>query len=386
MIFVSRISFVPSLIYKNLRSSDVSIIFRSSVFLIIATAFLVVGCSNESPNGESDAGVAYVTNQKGNITVIDLASLEAISEIDVDGKGPRGIGITADGKTMVVANVDGGDITLIDRESGEIIKHIEIGENPEFVRVIGNRAYISFEPASLGGPPPTPGSEAAQKLEEEREEDDAEPAKIAVVDIEAGTVEKEITGGMETEGIELSYDQTKLIITNEADENITVHDLGSGEMIKEISTIEYGHRPRGIKASPDGSMYVGSIEYGNSLVIMDSEFEVINSIKTGEVPYGLSFSRDGSKLYVALAKGKSLQVFDTKTWEEVGRGETGKRCWHFTFTPDDSKILVACGRSDEVVVLDASDLSVVKRLTGFAMPWGIVAYPKSVGSLDSVWQ
>ena len=206
------------------------------------------------------------------------------------------------------------------------------------------------------------------------------------MNIESGIVEKEITGGMETEGIELSFDQTKLIITNEADENITVHDLETGEMIKEISTKDYGHRPRGIKASPDGSMYVGSIEYGNRIVIMDSDFEVVKSVETGAVPYGLSFNRDGSKLYVALAKGKALQVFDTSTWEELGRGETGKRCWHFTFTPDDSKILVACGRSDEIVVLDASDLSVVKRLTGFAMPWGIVAYPKSVGSLDSVWQ
>ena len=307
--------------------------FRASIFVLIGMAFLVAGCSNESSTAGPDAGLAYVTNQKGNITVIDLASLESVSEIDVNGKGPRGIGITPDGKTIVVANVDGGDITLIARESGEIIKHIEIGENPEFVRVIGNRAYISFEPASLGGPPPTPGSEAAQKLEEEREEEDAEPAKIAVVNIESGIVEKEITGGMETEGIELSYDQTKLIITNEADENITVHDLESGEMIKEISTIEYGHRPRGIKASPDGSMYVGSIEYGNSLVVMNSEFEVITSIKTGEVPYGLSFSRDGSKLYVALAKGKVLQVFDTKTWEELGRGKNGYALLALYFYP-----------------------------------------------------
>lgn len=360
--------------------------FRVLVFSVLSLLLFSAGCSKDSTTDESGAGLAYVTNQKGNITVLDLASLEAISEIDVEGKGPRGIGITPDGKTIVVANVDGGDISLIDRESGQVIKHIEIGENPEFVRVIGNRAFISFEPASLGGPPPTPGSEAAKKLEEDREEDDAEPAKIAIVNIESGIIEKEITGGMETEGIELSFDQTKLIITNEADENITVHDLETGEMIKEISTKDYGHRPRGIKASPDGSMYVGSIEYGNRIVIMDSDFEVVKSVETGAVPYGLSFNRDGSKLYVALAKGKALQVFDTSTWEELGRGETGKRCWHFTFTPDDSKILVACGRSDEIVVLDASDLSVVKRLTGFAMPWGIVAYPKSVGSLDSVWQ
>ena len=366
-----------------------SISIKVSILPLVGFIFLIVGCSNESSEPSSNgstAPLAYVTNQKGNITVIDLVSLEVVSEINADGKGPRGIGITSDGKTIVVANVDGGDITLIDRESGKINKNIEIGENPEFVRVVGNLAYISFEPASLGGPPPTPGSEEAQKLEADREEEDAEPAKIAVVNIDSGIVEKEIIGGMETEGIEVSPDQTKLIITNEADENITVHDLQTGELIKEISTRDYGHRPRGIKVSPDGSMYVGSVEYGNSLVVMNSDFEIIKAIKTGEIPYGLSFNRDGSKLYVALAKGRAIQVFDTNSWEEVGRGETGERCWHFTFTTDDSKILVACGRSDEIVVLDVSDMSVLKRLTGFAMPWGIVAYPKSIGSLDSVWQ
>jgi YVTN family beta-propeller protein len=358
------------------------------VGLALVGVSVLSGCSSDESATENPdtSPLAYVTNQKGNITVIDLETLEVAGEIDVEGKGPRGIGITPDGKTIVVANVDGGDISLIDRESGAVKKHIEVGENPEFVRVIGNKAYISFEPASLGGPPPKPGSEEAMKLQEQREEDEEEPAKIAIVNIDLGIVEKEITGGMETEGIELSPDQSKLVITNEADENITVHDVASGELLKTIDTKPYGHRPRGIKASPDGSMYVGSIEYGNHLVVMDSNFDVIREVETGAVPYGLSFSRDGSKLYVALSKGKALQVFDTSSWEELGQGETGKRCWHFTFTPDDSKILVACGRSDEVVVLNAADLSVVKRLSGFAMPWGIVSYPKSVGSLDSVWQ
>lgn len=351
--------------------------------LALAVFSVLVGCSGDESKPSSQA---YVTNQKGNITVIDLETLEVVGEIDVEGKGPRGIGITPDGKTIVVANVDGGDISLIDRESGAVKKHIEIGENPEFVRVIGNTAYVSFEPASLGGPPPKPGSEEAMELQEQREEDEEEPAKIAIVNIEMGIVEKEITGGMETEGIELSPDQSKLVITNEADENITVHDIATGDLVKTVDTKPFGYRPRGIKVSPDGNTYVGSIEYGNSIVVMDSNFDVIRDVETGEVPYGMSFSRDGSKLYVALAKGEVIQVFDTSTWEELGRGETGKRCWHFTFTPDDSKILVACGRSDEVVVLNAADLSVVKRLTGFAMPWGIVSYPKSVGSLDSVWQ
>jgi YVTN family beta-propeller protein len=61
---------------------------------------------------------------------------------------------------------------------------------------------------------------------------------------------------------------------------------------------------------------------------------------------------------------------------------TGERCWHFTFTPDDSHILVACGRSNEIVVIDAKTLKPVKRIADKKLPWGIVTYPKSIGSLD----
>lgn len=351
--------------------------FGASLCLVCFAA--LSACTTEE---QTPAGMAYVSNQKGNVTVIDLATFEPVSEIDVGAPGPRGIGVTADGKLLVTANVDGGDISLIDRESGKLISRIPVGENPEFVRIRGNRAFVSFEPASLGGPPPKPGSAEAKALATSREEDDEEPAKIAVVDLVEGKVIRAITGGMETEGIEFSADGKNIIVTNEADENVSVHNIDTGELVKKISTREYGNRPRGIKMAPDGQSYVASIEYGDKLVVLDADFNIIKTISTGAVPYGLSFDRDGKRLYVALSKGGVIQVFDTSTYEPIGAVKTGKRCWHFTFTPDDRHILIACGRSDEVVVIDVETLEPIKRITGLKMPWGVVTYPKSAGSLD----
>lgn len=346
--------------------------------LCLITVSGLSACSDD----EQSAGLAYVSNQKGNVTVIDLATFEQVSEIDVGSPGPRGIGVTPDGKLLVTANVDGGDISVIDRESGELLKRIPIGENPEFVRIRGNHAFVSFEPASLGGPPPKPGSEEAKALAASREEDEEEPAKIAVVDLIEGKMIREITGGMETEGIEFSADGTKILVTNEADENVSVHEIETGELVKKISLIEYGNRPRGIKMAPDGKSYVASIEYGNALAILDSDFNFVKKVVTGAVPYGLAFDRDGKRLFVALAKGEVIQIFDTSTYEPIGEIKTGKRCWHFTFTPDDAHILIACGRSDEVVVIDVKELKPIKRISGLKMPWGVVTYPNSVGSLD----
>jgi YVTN family beta-propeller protein len=360
--------------------------------VLLGTMFCLAGlsaCSREeasTQDSSAEAAMAYVSNQKGQVTVIDLSTFEPVSEINVGAEGPRGIGVTEDGNLLVTANVESGDISVMDRLSGEVLKRVPIGENPEFVRIRGNRAFVSFEPASIGGPPPKPGSEEAKALAAQREEDEEEPAKIAVVDLIEGKVIKAITGGMETEGIEFSADGSKIIVTNEADENVTVHDIETGELVKSISTREYGNRPRGIKMSPDGKTYIASIEYGNKLVVLDSEFNVVRTVDTGKVPYGLTFDREGKRLLVALAKGEVIQIFDTATFEPIGEVATGKRCWHFTFTPDDQHVLIACGRSDEVVVIDMKELKPVKRITGQKMPWGVVVYPRSVGSLDAPWQ
>jgi YVTN family beta-propeller protein len=357
--------------------------FRTPQRPLAAAALLGVVSLAALPVGAADGkGMAYVTNQGGDISVIDLATLETVAEIEVGAEGPRGLGVTADGALLVTANGEAGNLSVIDRATGKLVRQIPIGKNPEFVRVRGDIAFVSFEPAAVGGPPPKPGSVEAKKLEEDREKENAEHAKIAVVDLKQGKVLRTITGGMETEGIEFSADGKMILVTNEADDNISVHDIATGKLVKKISTKKYGNRPRGIKMAPDGKSYAATLEYGNKLVVLDADFNVVKSLTTGEVPYGLAFDRKGERLFVALSKGKALQVFDTKTYEPIKSVPTGERCWHFSFTPDDSQILVACGRSHEVVVIDAATLEPVKRIAGKKMPWGIVTYPKSVGSLD----
>jgi YVTN family beta-propeller protein len=78
-----------------------------------------------------------------------------------------------------------------------------------------------------------------------------------------------------------------------------------------------------------------------------------------------------------------LEVFDAKTFEKIKDIPTANRCWHFTFTPDDKQILLACGKSDAVLVIDAEKLEVTKQIEVKNLPWGLVTYPKSMGSLDT---
>ncbi|MGV3583091.1 MAG: hypothetical protein ACO1N8_12380 [Methylophilus sp.] len=325
-------------------------------------------------------GLAYISNQEGGVEVVDLETMEIKHNLDVGAKGPRGIGITADGRWLVTANKVDGNISVVDIEGAKPTKLIKIGKNPEFVRVLGDRAYVTYEPSSKGGPPQSKAD--ASKEEEDDDDEEQIPGRIAIVDLKKGKVIKEIIGKPETEGVEFSKDSKKLIVTNESDNSITIHDIKSGKLLKNILVGKYGERPRGIKASPDGNTYVVTLELSDKMLVLNEKYEVIKEVSTGKSPYGVSFDHNGSRIFIAANKEKSLQVFDAKTYEKIKDIPTGERCWHFSFTPDNQQIMMACGKSNEIIVIDATKLEVTKRILDKDMPWGLVTYPKSMGSLD----
>lgn len=333
----------------------------------------------------ADAGKAYVTSQDGGVTIIDLNTMETAGTIDIQAQGPRGIGITADGKWLVTANKDDNNISVVDIATGELVKQVAVGKNPEFVRVRGNMAYVTYEPSPTtgGAPKPAEATAAAPAPAANDDDDDKLPGHIAIVDLKKGKVIKDIVGKPETEGLEFSKDGKKLVVTNESDDSITVHDLKTGKLLKNVPIGELGKRPRGIKVSPDGKSYISTLEFSDELLILDSKFKPVKTIPTGKSPYGVSYDHDGKRIFVASSKEKALQVYDAKTFEKIKDITTGDRCWHFSLTPDDKNILLACGRSSEIVVIDTETLEVTKRIENKGLPWGVVTYPKSMGSLDT---
>ena len=351
---------------------------QSSYHKLNTILVIVIGMLLAPSSIAGTKGLAYVSNQDGGVMVIDLDTMVIKERVNVGAKGPRGIGITENGKWLITANKGDGNISVIDTSSAANPKFIAIGKNPEFVRVLGDYAYVTYEPSSKSGPPAKAGTDAAK----EDDDDDKIPGRIAIVDLTKGQVIKEIIGKPETEGVEFSKDGKKLIVTNESDNSITVHDIKSGKLIKSVSVGKYGERPRGIKTSPDGKSYVVTLELSDKMLVLNSQFKVIKEVATGKSPYGVSFDRDGKRIFVAANKEKALQVFDAKTFEKIKDIPTGERCWHFSFTPDDQQLMLACGKSNEVVVIDANTLEVTKRISDKEMPWGIVTYPKSMGSID----
>jgi len=342
-------------------------------FLLLSVALLVhTAYAANKP-------IAFVSFSKGFISIYQLDDMSKIADIEV-GDGARGMGISDDGKTLAVAVKSAGELLLIDVDSRKIIKRIAVGKNPEFVRVLNDKAFVAYEPSNQMA---APGADAShQKKKTKEDDDDATPARVSVVDLKTGKKTADIEAGMETEGIEFSADGKLLLVTNESDENVSIHDIATGKLVKKIDTKKHGLRPRGIKRSPDGNTFAVTLELSDKLLIINKSLEVQDIISTGNVPYGVTFNAAGTEIYVALAKAKAVQVFDAKSYAVKRQISVGERCWHFTLSPDESKLIAACGRSNNLVVADTQSGKILQDIASPGTPWGIITFPHSTGSLD----
>lgn len=347
------------------------------------------------------APLAYVTSERGGVTVVDLDTLQVVQSFATGGKGPRGLGVTADGRQLITANKGTDDISVIDLPGGTLNKRIAVGKNVEFVRVRGDVAYVTYEPSVSGAPEgvakpagadsagpaagksiPEPGKAEDKKGDDK--EDDLIPAEIAVVDLKAGRVVASMKSGRETEGIEFSRDGSQMLVANEGDNTVSVYERSSGRILRKIDVSADGSRPRGIKISPDGKRYAVTLEFSDKVLLLDADTYAVQArIATKRSPYGVSFDASGQRLFVAAARSSVIQVFDLTSMGLKGEIPVGQRCWHFSFSPDNHRLIAACGRSNTLVIADTDTLQVLKTLDSANGPWGVVTFPRARGSIDA---
>ncbi len=322
--------------------------------------------------------VAYVSEEDGGITVIDLGTLKVLRRVQPSEIAPRGLAVSYDGKYLITSNKNTSDVAVFSTPRLRLVTRMHIGANPEFIKInpAGDRLFATFEPGSQGGPP---SIEKAAVSGNEKDEPPSQIASFHVGDWALGPVS---AAGQETEGLEFSRDGKLMLVANESQDSIGVFDAATGGHVRDVNLKPYGIRPRGVKVSPQGNGYAVTMEGSGTLVMMDLNLKVIKSVPTAAKPYGLAFDRAGKRIFVSAALSGKLQVFSADSLQLLAEVSTGKRCWHFTFTPDDSRILLACGRSNNIVAIDANSYKQIGTIEGFKLPWGIVTYPRSYGSLE----
>ena len=77
-----------------------------------------------------DGHLFVTTGRYGAVVEVDPTAGTIVREIAHVGAEPMGIGISADGATLVTANGASGDVSLINRVSGKIVRKLNVGKRP----------------------------------------------------------------------------------------------------------------------------------------------------------------------------------------------------------------------------------------------------------------
>ena len=105
--------------------------------------------------------VAYVSEEDGAISVLDLKTLSVVRRVQPQEVAPRGLAVTADGRYLITSNKNTKDATVFSTPELRLVRRIDLGSSPEFLKVnpSGDRIFATFEPSSTGGPgkPPAIG-------------------------------------------------------------------------------------------------------------------------------------------------------------------------------------------------------------------------------------
>lgn len=162
-------------------------------------------------------GKAYTANiGSGNVTAIDIEKGEVIRHIPT-GAGAEGIAVTTDDRYVLVTNREAGTFTVIDAATDQVVHSMEVGGFPIRVEVTpdGKRALVS--------------QATAQTLLE--------------INIDGWVPGRKLEVGAMPVGIEIRPDGKVAFVANTRDDMLTVVDL---ESFKEIGTLKGGDEPDGM--------------------------------------------------------------------------------------------------------------------------------------------
>lgn len=195
--------------------------------------------------------------------------------------------------------------------------------------------------------------------------------------VEIDTEKWEVTRAIPTHGkishmVLVSPDGKRLYTANIATENVSVIDIGSGEVITQIPC---GKGCEGMAFAPDGKhLWVGN-QTGGSISIVDTATNnVVETIECAGMPVRIKFTADGKLgLIPSWTEQGELVVIDVSSRKELKRIPVGSQAIGIEISPDGQRAFVGCEKVDGVHAIDLATLSVVEVIhTGNgsdAMAW-----------------
>ena len=187
---------------------------------------------------------------------------------------------------VYVTNEIGGDLTVIDGGTHQVVATIPLGKRPRGIKVSpdGTKLFVALS----GSPMAPPGTDESKLPPPDRTADG-----IGIVDIAARKMTTVLTSGTDPEQVSLSADGSKVFVSNEDAGVASIIDVASNKI---IGNVKVGGEPEGVTTSPNGQwVYVTSEEDNQVAVIDTASNKVIKMLEVGARPRSSAFLPDSSK-------------------------------------------------------------------------------------------
>jgi len=289
---------------------------------------------------------------------------------------------------IFVTNERSDTVSVINGTTLEVEATIEIGDRPRGIGLSpdGTELYVAVseenkikvvDPVSLkiirefeaGSDPETFAVHPNGNIYISNEDD----AKASVFNPKTGELIAEIKVGLEPEGVAISPDGKRVIITSESTNML--HVIKASENIIE-NNILIGSRPRAATFTQSGDIAYATAEISGEVVKVDmNSGKIIKTGSTGDSkskPKDVLLSKDEKVIYVAGGRSNQVIVMDAMTLEIIKGIPVGKRVWGLAMSKDGKRVFSTDGVSNTVSVINTDKNEVIKTIEVGKFPWGVV--------------
>lgn len=204
--------------------------------------------------------------------------IDAVYEV---GSVPKYLQVTPDNHYLLVTNWCSFDMSVIDLESGDLIRSIPLGRHPRGI-VVSSDSKTAYATV-MGG------------------------SDIAVIDLERIEHSDELElgwlkgVGANPRHLVISPDNQTLYVTLNGEGTVIKVDLATGEVVDRVRT---GNAPRSMAIADDGhTIYVVNYESDTMSQVRTSDFEILQSFNTAHHPIGITFDTASREVWVSAYSG-----------------------------------------------------------------------------------
>lgn len=131
---------------SNIGSDSITLLQRGSDSYNWSSTNIAVGKGPEGGDVSPDGREFWAANSgDGSVSIIDVGAKKAAQTIDIHTKRSNRLKFTPDGKLVLVSDLSGNELIILEASSRKELKRLNLGRQPEGILILpdGSRAYIA---------------------------------------------------------------------------------------------------------------------------------------------------------------------------------------------------------------------------------------------------